>query len=137
MSLADGEADVVMSNAFLEHIPDVERGIREIARITKVGGLSVHNIDLTDHRRYGGGAGPLDFLMESSSEPIVHHSNRVRLSQFTELFQRNGFQIVQQIVHHRLEVPQSLRARFAKPFRSLSQEDLEAGMVRFTARRLP
>ncbi|MFY9344349.1 MAG: methyltransferase domain-containing protein [Planctomycetota bacterium] len=135
MAIGQGEADVVISNAFLEHIPDVARGVREIARITKPGGYSVHNIDMTDHRRYANAAGPLDFLTEASSSPILHHSNRLRLSDFAAIFEAAGFEIAGSRAHYPVEVPADLRQRMVEPFRSKAQQDLEAGVVVLVARR--
>jgi SAM-dependent methyltransferase len=135
MSIGDAEADVVMSNAFLEHIPDVRRGVREIARITKPGGVSVHNIDMTDHRRYGGGCGPLDFLTIEGGGEIVHHCNRMRLSHFIELFESEGFEVASTHISHEVEVTDAMRTSFAKPFRDMNLDDLKAGMVVIAARR--
>lgn len=135
MPLEDGEADVVMSNAFLEHIPDVRRGLREIARITKRGGYSVSIIDMTDHRRYGGTHGPLDFLTVDSDASIVNGSNRLRLSQLLRLFNEEGFDVVYCHPHLRVEVPAGLRERFSEPFRGMAQEDLEVVIAALAARK--
>src|SRR6185436_1504955 len=51
-SLRDGEVDVVLSNAFLEHLPRMDEAVAEMARITKKGGFGLHNLDATDHRSY-------------------------------------------------------------------------------------
>jgi SAM-dependent methyltransferase len=135
MSIGDGEADVVMSNAFLEHIPDVRRGIREMARITKRGGFSVHNIDLTDHRRYGGERGPLDFLTESEGAEMVSGSNRLRAHEFVKLFESEGFEVVQVATHNPVGVTEAMRARFVKPFRDMRIEELDPMMVVVVAKR--
>jgi SAM-dependent methyltransferase len=49
MSVPESSVDVVVSNAFLEHVPDVDGAIKAIARITKPGGFGVHIIDTIDH----------------------------------------------------------------------------------------
>ncbi len=135
MSIGDREADVVMSNAFLEHIPDVVRGVREIARITKPGGYSVHNIDVTDHRRYGGGRGPLDFLQEQEGAEMVAGSNRLRARQFAEIFESEGFEVVRCTPRDPTPVDAAMRAKFVAPFRSMELEDLAPTMVLVVARR--
>jgi SAM-dependent methyltransferase len=135
MPLRDGEADVVISNAFLEHIPDVAAGMREISRITKSGGYSVHNIDMTDHRRYGGDKGPLDFLTEGAGEGMVAGSNRLRLSQLRVLFDKFGFDITSCRCNFEVAVPAALRARMVQPYSSMAQDDLEVGMAVVAARK--
>jgi len=135
MSIGDGEADVVMSNAFLEHIPDVRRGIREMARITKPGGFSVHNIDLTDHRRYGGERGPLDFLTESEGAEIVAESNRLRAHEFVKLFESQGFEVVQFAPREPVGVTTAMRARFVRPYRDMSLEQLDPMMLVIVAKK--
>lgn len=135
MSIGDGEADVVMSNAFLEHIPDVRRGIREMARITKPGGFSVHNIDLTDHRRYGGERGPLDFLTESEGAEMVSGSNRLRAHEFVNLFESEGFEVVQFAPRQPVGATEAMRARFVRPYRDMSLEQLDPMMLVIVAKK--
>lgn len=136
MSIGDSEADVVMSNAFLEHIPDVRRGVREIARITKPGGYSVHNIDISDHRRYAGIAGPLDFLEEQAGAEMVAGSNRLRAHQFVEIFESEGFEVTTFAPREPAPMDALVRARFVEPFRSMKLEQLAPMMVLVVARRL-
>lgn len=125
MSLGEGEADFVISNAFLEHVPQLERGIAELARIAKAGAIQSHNVDVSDHRHYESRSGPLDFLREVSGEEIVHYSNRLRLHQIAELFERNGFEVLGIRVISRMEVSDELRSSFAEPFRSMTKAQLE------------
>jgi ubiquinone/menaquinone biosynthesis C-methylase UbiE len=135
MSIGDGEADVVMSNAFLEHIPDVSRGIREMARITKPGGFSVHNIDLTDHRRYNGERGPLDFLTEAEGESMVAGSNRLRAHEFAKLFESEGFEVVEFVPREPVGVTTAMRARFVRPYRDMSLDQLDPMMLVIVAKK--
>ncbi len=135
MSIDAGEADVVMSNAFLEHIPDVSRGVREIARITKTGGYSVHCIDLSDHRRYNSGRGPLDFLTEQPGAEMVAGSNRLRASQFVAIFEREGFEVVRATPREPTPVDAEMRAKFVEPYCSMAIEDLSPTMLHVVARR--
>ena len=90
---------------------------------------------MSDHRRYGGGCGPLDFLTIEGSVEIVHHCNRLRRSQFIELFESEGFVVASAHISHELAVTDAMRASFAKPFRDMNLADLKAGMVVIAARR--
>lgn len=135
MSLEDGAADFVFSNAFMEHIPHIDRAVKELARITRPGGLQVHNIDMCDHRRYAGGTHPLEFLKVQSDEQIVHDCNRIRMHQFTDCFVAHGFEIVAAQVEHEVEVSESMRQLFAEPFRSMTCEQLQPIRFILVARR--
>jgi SAM-dependent methyltransferase len=137
ISLEDGEADVVYSNSFLEHVSQAEAGVTELSRITRPGGMGIHNIDLTDHKRYGDPSHPmLAFLQDDSGEELVDHSNRLRLPDFVRMFERQGFDILATRVWLNADMSAELRSTFAEPFRSMELADLEAaGAVIVTRRR--
>lgn len=42
LPFADASVDVILSRTVLEHVPDVERAAREMARVTRPGGVSLH-----------------------------------------------------------------------------------------------
>jgi SAM-dependent methyltransferase len=125
LTLDDACADVVLSNAFLEHVPQVERAMGELARITKPGGMQVHNIDMSDHRRYHAPRYELDFLREVSQDEIVFCSNRVRLHEFEQLFAAKGLSVLSRSIPSRAAVDERTRASFAPHFRAMSVEQLE------------
>lgn len=125
LSLADGEADLVISNAFLEHVTPVDEAISELSRITRTGGFNIHNIDGADHWRYTDpNCHPLAFLMDATNEALVHGSNRIRPRGFVSLFERHGFEFVDFIPFERIEISNELREQFVEPFRSMSDEVL-------------
>jgi len=125
LQLADGEVDLVVSNSFFEHVPDPAGAVRQLARITKPGGHGVHNIDCVDHRIYREPERhPLDFLREESDAPLVLGSNRVRPLQFFDLFEQNGFEVLERHRLYEVSVTPEMRQRFAEPFRSLPDEVL-------------
>lgn len=136
LSLEDGAADFVFSNAFMEHIPHVDKAVMELARITKTGGVQVHNIDMCDHRRYAGDTHPLAFLTEPSDEQIVHDCNRIRKHQFEEYFTANGFEIVDSQVAYEVEVTDEMRQSYAEPFRSMAIEQLQPVRIILTVKKL-
>lgn len=58
-SVPDEAMDFVYSNAVLEHIVDIRRVAREMARVSRFGGWSSHQIDWRNHRDFDR---PLDHL---------------------------------------------------------------------------
>src|SRR6185312_15880703 len=121
LSLETGEADVIFSNATLEHIPAVPEAIAELARVTRPGGMGVHVIDCSDHRRYHDPkVHPLQFLTESHAEALAYGSNRLRPDQFATIFERNGFDVVNVIPFEHADVGAKLRGQMAQPFKDMS-----------------
>ncbi|MGK0521081.1 MAG: SAM-dependent methyltransferase [Planctomycetota bacterium] len=134
ITLADGAADIIFSNAFLEHVPEPEEVIREMARITKAGGIGVHAIDLTDHRRYRTDCHPLQFLTEPGPG-MLHGSNRMRLSHWVTAFAANGFTIRASKVLVKVSVEQRTHLKLSPAYRDLPESDLEAGIIRLVMQR--
>jgi SAM-dependent methyltransferase len=96
-SVADASCDVVLSNAVLEHIYDLPAVCRSLARVTKSGGIGVHQVDFRDHWDF---ARPLEFLLfEPRSYQArvtrgrVGRGNRHRLSDHLAQFRAAGFRI--------------------------------------------
>jgi SAM-dependent methyltransferase len=136
MSLGDGEADVVVSNAFLEHIDRVDDALAELARITRPGGFGVHVLDANDHRVYGNGKiHPLEFLRDRSGRELVEGSNRLRPSTFARRFEAHGFEVVDFFPQQRVAVDDALRRSFAPPFRSMTNDELSLTNARISVRR--
>jgi SAM-dependent methyltransferase len=93
--IASNSVDITFSNACFEHLLHSEKAIKQLARISKVGGLGFHQIDFRDHRDY---ERPLEFLTFSnfSFKLILKLSNccfgnRLRHQDFANLFAKNGF----------------------------------------------
>lgn len=106
-SLQAGEFDAVLSNATLEHVADLDRVCAELARITKRGGLNLHQIDLAYHKDR---ERPLDHLLASDAEFLAEakaanyeHGNRWRKSEFIARFDRAGFETVHEFVSLRAD----------------------------------
>ena len=126
LALPDAIADVVMSNSFLEHIPDVEAVVREISRITRPGGVGLHGVDWSDHRRYSDSQiDPLAFLRSSDSNPIVEGCNRMRPHEMVSVFERNGFQIIDMEVWAESGLTDEDVQKFVEPFRSMPKTQLQ------------
>lgn len=136
LPLERGEADLVFTTAFFEHIPAVEEAIAELARVTRPGGAGVHIIDCSDHRRYHDGRiHALQFLTDLSGDELVHGSNRLRPSEFAPLFERNGFEVLHEDATDLVEVPAELRAQLAPRFRALADEQVAPTTLVLAVRR--
>ena len=124
--LEAGAVSGIASRSFLEHVPDVDAVIAEMARICRAGAVGSHAIDGVDHRHYGSAAiGPLEFLTEESEALLLHECNRLRPLQYVELFERHGFEVLEVQRHRSIDVSAPLRERMVEPWRSLQTEALE------------
>jgi len=95
--IADAAVDVSYSNATLEHLAETPEAIEQLGRITRVGGLGFHQIDFRDHRDSGR---PLEYLCLPEDEFVAlaeglswSCGNRLRHTEFHELFERAGFEV--------------------------------------------
>lgn len=133
----NAEADIVMSNAVLEHISQVEEVIAEMARVTRKGGVGIHTIDGSDHRRYSNPAcHPLELLTVADGSDLVHGSNRIRPAEFGSLFQKHGFEVLLFTPFETVRIDAPMRKRFVEPFRSMSSESLAVTIGNLVVRRL-
>ncbi|MCR9245418.1 MAG: class I SAM-dependent methyltransferase [bacterium] len=133
--LLTASVDGITSNSFLEHVPDPDAIVAEMARISKSGAIGWHGIDGVDHRSYAQAVGPLDFLRVESSEPLVYQCNRVRPLEFVNRFEEHGFEVLEQEVVRTVGVTNADRARMAEPWRSMPKEHLEVVGLRLSTRR--
>jgi SAM-dependent methyltransferase len=106
-SLRNEEFDVVLSNAVMEHIRDLDRVCSELARVTKVGGLNIHQIDLGYHKNR---ERPLDHLLlsevdfyQEANAAQFEYGNRWRAKEFIARFERAGMVIKHVYVSQRAD----------------------------------
>jgi SAM-dependent methyltransferase len=105
--VADGSVDIVLSNAVLEHCFDLPRAVDEMARVTKPGGLGLHQVDHRDHRDR---SRPLDYLLLTEEEfEVLFQSrqgecgNRYRPCQLRDLYIEKGFSVLELDIQERAE----------------------------------
>lgn len=98
MSLADGEVDVVVSNAVLEHVADKDAAARELVRVSRLGAWQFHQIDLRDHRDF---SRPLEYLLLPAAEfqaqqAACQHQRgcQWRWSELRQSFRAAGFETI-------------------------------------------
>ena len=134
--LDDGSADVFLSMAFFEHVPDPDAIIAEMARASRPGALGLHSIDGADHRMYSDASvHPLAFLREPGDDTMLFGSNRIRPLAFAELFERHGFEVRRVEPMRPIELGDDEVAAFAPQFRGLPREHLEVTGATFYVRR--
>lgn len=137
LDMEPGFADLVISNSFLEHVPEVERAVECISRITKSGGYTAHGVDGFDHQHYFDGRHPLDFLKVESDENLVGGCNRVRPLQFLPIFERSGFDVlrVRRWPHSMVDLGTIDLTQLSSRFRDLPREILEVARAEIYCRK--
>ena len=138
--IEDERFDCFYSVDTLEHIPaeplaEVLAAAR--ARL-KPGGITVHIIDYSDHYARGSGASRLNFLRYSDRDWEAHNSrllymNRLRHSQFLDLFAKAGFQSIDD-APFRLDAADVPMNELDAKFRAMSIEDVATLHARISAR---
>lgn len=58
--IPDATVDIVLSNAVLEHLANPRQALAQLSRITRPGGLGLHQVDFRDHRDFDR---PLEYLL--------------------------------------------------------------------------
>lgn len=133
--LADESVDCHFSVTTMEHIgPQILTAIfAEAMRILKPGGLAVHQIDLSDHFQHNDKSiTKINFLKFSDKQweylagNRFGYTNRMRASQFRELFKNLGFETVLERTILNQESLEALRGglEIDQVFEGLDAEDL-------------
>ncbi len=136
LSVPDGAADLVFSISFLEHLNRIGDVLESLRRVTRVGGYGHHLIDFADHRIYPGEvASPFEFLKIQTRDELVYGSNRLRCSQFCELFEKHGFAVERVETARSADLSPEEHSQFVEPYRSMPREELTMVCARVLARR--
>ena len=129
LSELEGEVDIVLSRAVLEHVNDLDATFDDMARALKTDGILLHQVDLKSHGLHR--RNPLDFLTWPPALWAWMHShkgvpNRWRVDRYRDAMQRNGFEALllkpTDVVD--ASVVSEVRPHLAGPFKSLSDADL-------------
>jgi len=91
-----GEVDLIVSNAVLEHVSDLEQAIRSFHSLLSPNGVMIHKVDFRAHNRFLK-RGPLYFLTYSSAlwrimGNNIGAPNRMRPPDYRNILQRAGFE---------------------------------------------
>ena len=126
-TVPDKSIDFIFSHAVLEHIDRAEVAllIQETLRVLKPTGVCYHLVDLMDH--LGGKLNNLRFsekIWESAFfKNAGFYTNRVRFSEFKEIFERAGFEVQFPKVVSWPQIPTPL-SKMAHAFKGYSLDDL-------------
>jgi SAM-dependent methyltransferase len=130
---------LVISGGVLEHVKReaVPTLISEMQRVLKPGGWAVHSIDTADHlEHYDRTVSPKLYLTFSEEkwkrlcENEVQYINRLQRGEWLDLFEANGFELVEEEVR-RVDISQlSLATRFAH----MDKKDLECTVLKLALR---
>lgn len=97
-NVPNSSMDAVVSNAVFEHIADLSAAAMAIARVTKPGGISLHQVDLRDHNDFDH---PLEFLLLSQAkldawliQTQTHAGHPRRRSAYEAAFAAAGFESI-------------------------------------------
>lgn len=128
--LEAGSVDMIVSQAVLEHVDDLEHAYRAMHRWLRPSGFMSHTIDFRSHgtaREWNGHWTYRDLLWTVIRGKRTYLLNRQPSSRHLALTEATGFRIVRAdrtIAENRLHP-----RRLAPQFRSLSQADLETSML--------
>ena len=136
----DGQFDVVLSNAVLEHVEDLGATAYNLAAKTRPGGIGIHQIDLRDHRDF---TRPLEYLTLSPEEVArIRQESHCecggvwRAADVAAAFDTHGFDVqVTPNMHAAAEYLVDVRPRLQPPFSSLADAELGIISALFHVRR--
>jgi SAM-dependent methyltransferase len=129
--LPDNSIDCAVSVETLEHIPkaDIAAILKELRRIIRPDGVALMQIDYGDHfKGFDPGISSFNFLTYSDEEWTPFQSrfqyvNRLRHSEYLQLFKDAGFQLLSDSPDCRPPEP-AIMQRLAPQFRQFSERDL-------------
>ena len=137
----DGEFDAIVSNAVLEHVGDVRSMARELARVTRPGGVGIHQVDFRDHSYPDE---PLNFLAAPDDryarafiESKGGGGNRVRPKELAGVFAETGFEVEDFHANSLAEVKyvERIRPTLLPRYAAMPVEDLRVVGGRLFVRR--
>ncbi|KAA3620023.1 MAG: SAM-dependent methyltransferase [Calditrichaeota bacterium] len=124
---ADNSFDCIYSFHVMEHVKSYENNIKEMFRILKPGGLSIHQIGIDDHHtHYDKKESPKNYMRYSEFmwkylfENDVQYINRLQMSDWLKLFEKYGYNFITKICENR-EIG---GIKIQPKFQHYSQEDL-------------
>jgi SAM-dependent methyltransferase len=149
----DEEFDLVYSSAVMEHVDKPRETVREIHRILKPGGLTVHGIDLRSHvfrddlvhlrtseaeylratQKYDPEHGIKAIIDEEWHEQV--YCNRVLAKEWRQIFEEEGFELLDWKTLMKMPSREIDPQQMAAPFNRESPEDLAPLVISVAARK--
>ena len=129
-------ADIVFSRSVLEHVVDAEAVVAACARLTRMGGLNIHLINLQDHVF----AYPFEMLCYSKRTwdkwlNPGSNLNRLRTQDYAAIFRRHFSSMDVTIVESLKEEFHRVRSRIRPEFLTGDDEIDSAAIIRIDARK--
>lgn len=140
-ALEDTSFDATVSNATLEHVIGLAQAVKQLARITRVGGVGVH---LVDFRHHCDADRPLEFLTipDRRYERLLvrrqgREGNRIRVGELAQMFAAQGFEVARVDVIERADEAhvRALRPRMVERFAAMHPEELAVLSARLLVKR--
>ena len=130
-----GSFQLVVSGGVLEHVKRAALPtlIGETERVLKPGGWAVHSIDTADHlEHYDRKVSPKMYLSFSDDtwnrlfENEVQYINRMQRGEWLDLFERNGFERIEE-ESRRVDIS---KLRLANKYKKMERSDLECTVLK-------
>lgn len=132
----EDSVDLVISQAVLEHVVDVEGTYRALYKWLKPGGIMSHQIDFTSHRlsrEWNGYRAISEPVWKAMMGKRSYMINRVPCSAHLRMMSEAGFELVCVMKHHRTDGIS--RSRLAQRWQDISDDDLACSEVFVQARK--
>jgi SAM-dependent methyltransferase len=126
--------DLIYTSAAFEHFLLPGQAVKEMYRVTKPGGISLHGVDHRDHRNF---QKPLLFLTLEDDQWLkvferqkqqdlrsYSHTNRLRSSEVVTLFEEQGFKTVKVLPFLRCTIKDGLFQNMTDHYKKLARDDL-------------
>ena len=131
---------LVLSNAVLEHVADLQVAIAGIASVTAPGGMGLHQVDFRDHRDF---SRPLEYLTIPGDEFALMREEAFcewgatwRVSDVAAAFEDAGLSVRTHVnMKATPEYLSEIRPRLQPQFAALPDEELLATSALFVTRR--
>jgi hypothetical protein len=140
LGLISARFDLVLSNAVLEHVEDLEITAANLARLTAPRGWGFHQVDFRDHRNFDR---PLEYLTMPADdfatmrrESFCECGCRWRAGDVAAAFEASGFTVGTHVnLRTTPEYLAAVRPRLQPEFASLSDEELLTTSALFVMER--
>ncbi|MHB8624063.1 MAG: hypothetical protein ACYC9J_13875 [Sulfuricaulis sp.] len=144
--LDTASVNIFYTNLVLEHLPSsiLEEIHREAFRVLNDDGVCWHNVDCTDHYSHADPSiSPINFLKYGEKQWArwgqndIVYQNRMRITQYYEIFKKLGFEIVNDLKYTSDEVCQVLKRNFPlhRDFANLSTDDIATTAFRVVLKK--